>query len=376
MADDLERSLHSIEGEDPSADFVATLRERIVAEETASMELAEGRDLAVTVVLRPELEERNVRTKRWMLVGLAAAVVLIAGVAALNGDSDEGGIEAVNQPENPPSADETPGTAIVPDAEDSVTTSARPTELFSWTEYVEVVEPWQAQNCAFFALWNSLPSTIRINADLVTVDIVDGQLDQPIMRDSVEALDWISVARPFAQARLNVFEGHWPEMVDVYSRLLVALDEAEANAQLATEVDLGPALAEWSDPLDGAPISACGTYGGPLGGPLEEYGADEPTLGGMGRPALHRCVAAAALRSMLTEHESGRPDVLPAIDATMRFMEALFTDRPIDTSLDEIIDGWQGADDPSAAAAVARLDAYRASEPDGALCPLDQGWEA
>ncbi len=380
MADDLERSGHSIEGEGPSPDFVATLRERIVAEETVSVELAEGRDPAVTVVLRPEPEERIMRTKRWMLVGFAAAIALIAGVVVLDRDSDEGGIDTFDQPEEsiPPEdlpAPEDTTTTTVPDVEDPVTTTVRPASLASWTEYVEVVEPWQAQNCALFALWGSLPSTIDINAQLVNVDILDGQLDQPIMRDSDSALAWIDIARPFAHARLNVFEGHWPEMADVYSRFLVALDDAEANAQLATEVDLGPAMVEWSDPLDGSSVSACGTYAGPLAGPLQEYGSDAPQFG-VGKPALQRCVAAAALRSMLTEYETGQLDVLPAIDATMRFMEALFTDRPIDANLAEIIEGWRTADDPSAAAVVAELDAYRASEPDGALCPLDQGWEA
>lgn len=95
MADDLELMMRSIEGEAPSPDFVATLRQRIVAEaEAITSAIDDGDQPVVEIDLRPQAEERTMTTTRWMLAGLAAAAIaLIVGFMALSGDGDDGGLE-------------------------------------------------------------------------------------------------------------------------------------------------------------------------------------------------------------------------------------------------------------------------------------------
>ena len=51
MADDLELMMRSIEGEGPSPDFVATLRERVVAEADVITSAVDGDDQAVVPLL-------------------------------------------------------------------------------------------------------------------------------------------------------------------------------------------------------------------------------------------------------------------------------------------------------------------------------------
>jgi hypothetical protein len=94
MSDELDLLIGSIEGEGPSPDFVASLREQIVAETTALADLADGGEPVSLIDLRPEPEEQAMSKTRWIIGGLvAAAIVLIVGVAVLasGGDEEEGG---------------------------------------------------------------------------------------------------------------------------------------------------------------------------------------------------------------------------------------------------------------------------------------------
>ena len=100
MADDLELVVRSIEGEGPSPDFVADLRERIVAEITTP---AVGSDDESVVVfdLRPEAKERPMTSKRMALAGLAAAaIVVIVGFVALSDAADEDSLATTNEPDD------------------------------------------------------------------------------------------------------------------------------------------------------------------------------------------------------------------------------------------------------------------------------------
>ena len=89
MADDLELTLRSIEGEGPSPDFVASLRERVLAE-AAAPRATTGDDIVVTVEPQPPEQEERLMTKtRWMLASAAAAVILvIVGIVAVTSGDD------------------------------------------------------------------------------------------------------------------------------------------------------------------------------------------------------------------------------------------------------------------------------------------------
>lgn len=86
MADDLDLGVRSIEGESPSPDFLASLRERVLAE--AAARTNDG--VIVEVELEPlHEEERTMNTTRWLLAGAAAAVIaLVVGLVAVTGDDD------------------------------------------------------------------------------------------------------------------------------------------------------------------------------------------------------------------------------------------------------------------------------------------------
>ena len=96
MADELELLVRSIEGEAPSSEFVATLREQIAAEVVAAAAVTD--EPVVEIDLRREADGSRPRRARWILAGVAAAIVLIVGFAALRSGSDEGGIETIDTP--------------------------------------------------------------------------------------------------------------------------------------------------------------------------------------------------------------------------------------------------------------------------------------
>jgi len=93
--------VQSIEGEAPSPDFVASLRQQIVAE-TATPQVVTDAEPVFELDLRPESEERPMAPKRWIVAGLAAAAIaLIVGFVALSGDGDDGGLDTVDTPQEP-----------------------------------------------------------------------------------------------------------------------------------------------------------------------------------------------------------------------------------------------------------------------------------
>ena len=126
VADDLELIVRSIEGEGPSPDFVASLRERIVAEAEMTTSAVDVDDQPVVEIdLRPQAEERTMTTTRWMLAGLAAAAIaLIVGFVALSGDGDDGGLETIE----PPEETTTTTTTAAPSTTAAPTTAVAPTE--------------------------------------------------------------------------------------------------------------------------------------------------------------------------------------------------------------------------------------------------------
>lgn len=90
MADDLELELRAIAGEGPSPEFVASLRERVLAEAAAPRVTTSDGEI-VAVVPRPlDQEERTMTKNRWMLAGAAAAVIaLIVGLVVVAGGGDD-----------------------------------------------------------------------------------------------------------------------------------------------------------------------------------------------------------------------------------------------------------------------------------------------
>ncbi|MEM7286404.1 MAG: hypothetical protein AAF480_08645 [Actinomycetota bacterium] len=100
MADDLEQALRSTLGEDPADAFVDTLRERVATEARQKTSAVDQEDLSVLRVdLRPTAEERPMTT-RGLVAMVAAAIVLIVGIAVLvttGGDGDD--LETIETPE-------------------------------------------------------------------------------------------------------------------------------------------------------------------------------------------------------------------------------------------------------------------------------------
>jgi len=96
MADELELLIRSLEGEAPSSEFVATLREQIANDVAAAVDFAD--EPVIEIDLRAEAVSSTRRPTRWVLAGVAAAIVLIVGFAALRSGDDEGGIETIDTP--------------------------------------------------------------------------------------------------------------------------------------------------------------------------------------------------------------------------------------------------------------------------------------
>ncbi len=109
MADDLELLLRSTEGEAPSSEFVASLRERVVAEAqsrpTVGSIESEGDPQVESVVRRP----------RWFLLAAAAAVVALIAGAVLLQLVDDGveQVETVDEPDENSSLSTTTVTTTV-----------------------------------------------------------------------------------------------------------------------------------------------------------------------------------------------------------------------------------------------------------------------
>ena len=97
MADDLERLMRSIEGEGPSPDFVAHLREQLVTELNTA---PDERDDVTVVDLSsgPDTERHRMTMNRWILTTAAAAIIAIVGIVALTIRDDSQEIDVVDIP--------------------------------------------------------------------------------------------------------------------------------------------------------------------------------------------------------------------------------------------------------------------------------------
>ena len=125
MSDDLEMALQTIDGEGPSPEFVAGLREQLAAELASSADFGEHEPV-VAIDPRPEQEEPVMTKARLILAGLAAAAIaLVVGFAALR--SEERGLETIATPDE--STTTTDPTTTVPTTQAAATFAADATPL-------------------------------------------------------------------------------------------------------------------------------------------------------------------------------------------------------------------------------------------------------
>lgn len=114
MADELERSVRSIEGQSPSPDFVSDLRQQLLAEVTAMSAEGHGDVSVVDLDRVSEKEGHQMTRKRWMFAGAAAAIALFGGIFALSVyDDDEEAVTATDV--SVTSADPAVTTTVEPD---------------------------------------------------------------------------------------------------------------------------------------------------------------------------------------------------------------------------------------------------------------------
>ena len=98
VTDDLETSVRSILGEEPSDDVIAAMRDRIAAHVRETTSEPDPTDHEVhEISLRPEAKERPMAL-RGLVAAVAAAIVLIIGIITLVGTRDDGRQEAVENP--------------------------------------------------------------------------------------------------------------------------------------------------------------------------------------------------------------------------------------------------------------------------------------
>ena len=89
VTDDLETSVRSILGEEPSDDVIAAMRDRIAAHVRETTSEPDPTDHEVhEISLRPEAKERPMAL-RGLVAAVAAAIVLIIGIITLVGTRDD-----------------------------------------------------------------------------------------------------------------------------------------------------------------------------------------------------------------------------------------------------------------------------------------------
>lgn len=120
MPDELQRTVRSIEDEGPSPEFVATLRELVLAEET-TQNVAVSDGASVEIVQMPgERVARGTAGRRWALAGAAAALVaLVVGLVVVVGDGETIPSDDPPAPTSldtvvPPATTAAPATTTVP----------------------------------------------------------------------------------------------------------------------------------------------------------------------------------------------------------------------------------------------------------------------
>lgn len=127
MADDLQQGLQSTLGEEPTDEFLATLRERITAEARRKSSAVDREGHTVLQVdLRPETKEHPMKM-RGMVAAVAAAIVLILGITVLvtSGDDDgDGDLEAVATPSESTAAGDAPDASAGCGLDESATVAS------------------------------------------------------------------------------------------------------------------------------------------------------------------------------------------------------------------------------------------------------------
>ncbi len=128
MSDDLDNTVSSARGQSPSPDFVAALRERIVAESKAQPKTGIA---PVTELEATSLREQGMTTTRKMTIGLvAAAIVLVAGFAIIGNGNDSDEVNITDQPAETTASTTSPGEASPEDLLGTWTASFGPTWQF------------------------------------------------------------------------------------------------------------------------------------------------------------------------------------------------------------------------------------------------------
>lgn len=116
MSDDLDNTVSSVQGEGPSPDFVAALRERIVAESNAHPQTGIA---PVTVLEVTSQREQGMSTTRKITIGLAAAaIVLVAGFAIISNGNDSDEVNISDQPAETTATTASATSSDGPSAED------------------------------------------------------------------------------------------------------------------------------------------------------------------------------------------------------------------------------------------------------------------
>ena len=116
MSDDLDNTVSSARGQSPSPDFVAALRERIVAESKTQPQTGIA---PVTELEVASLKEQGMTTTRKMTIGLvAAAIILVVGFATIGNGNDSDEVNITDRPAETTSTTASTTSSGEPSAED------------------------------------------------------------------------------------------------------------------------------------------------------------------------------------------------------------------------------------------------------------------
>ncbi len=267
-------------------------------------------------------------------------------------------------------------TTIVADAaEQPQTPNVR--NARTWQQTVDGLGLLKAQDCALVSLpFRSLRATFP--DDAVLEGFFKGEQDLLMPVEDVPAL--LDQGEAFIAAHL-----------DLLSKDVEFADERRAGYGRILEVisDIRTGLAQTTgDVVDVTALFQAGANVGPTNCPLEtvigatqglaseftNYSADEPGFGGMGIQAGYRCLAAAAVIAGLQETIEDPSAVSDQrIRNYLQYYETTFVEREPDTAFLDLKASWDSSTtDP--ASFLAEFENYRATEPDGLVCPLDAGF--
>lgn len=249
------------------------------------------------------------------------------------------------------------------------------TNARTWQEVLDVRGPLGSQDCVLGGL---LIFMIR--------GASEGDLS---FRDSwLEDRDFVASILPqferVVAAHLDVLRGSGPaDQASRYEVALAAIREtiADLPADSSEQADLGSALGPLLEALQqvttNCPVDKWSVAQGQLMRALQAYGSDAPDFGGMGRPALERCMLSAALSAGFDEwQESPNDGISERFENYWAAYDGSYTDGEVDERLREFVARSAQLQDDAAGvqALAADFTAFRSSEPDGLICPLDTGF--